>query len=398
MRSEAKQDTYVIRAEKIIDGTGAKPLEKGAVLIRNGLIQFVGPAEALPEQENAVTIRSRGLTVMPGLIDGDAGFTGALSVVPTLQTYLRRGVTTIAAFNGIYPERPPAVGLRDTIEKGELRGCARLLVGHVVNATNGHNRGRTADGPWEIRKAVREMVEAGADFIKTSATGGFVDTSDGEGVHTLSYTPEELHALVDEAHAWGITVNIHAHSQPGIDRAIEARADRLMHGCFIDEAAVRKMADRGTWYIPTLRITSHPNMAAFASGVLAKKQASNEVHRSGVRKAIELGVNIALGSHAPGPSAIWKAGESTAVELEELVSCGMSPLMAIAAGTLQTAKAYGIERRVGSLEIGKEADIVCLDGDPTENIGILRKPDQIALVFQKGRIEYASAPFRYMSE
>jgi imidazolonepropionase-like amidohydrolase len=239
------------------------------------------------------------------------------------------------------------------------------------------------------------MVEAGADFIKTSATGGFVDTPDGEGVHTLSYTPEELYALVDEAHAWGTTVNIHAHSQPGIDRAIEAGADRLMHGCFIDESAVRKMAERGTWYIPTLRITSHPNMAAFASGVLAKKQASNDIHRSGVRKAIELGVNVVLGSHAPGPGSIWKIGESTAVELAELVSCGMSPLQAIAAGTLQTAKAYGIDRRVGSLEIGKEADLVCMRGDPSEDIRLMGQPDKVALVFQRGRIEYASDEFRH---
>lgn len=390
----AKSDAYVIHAGKIIDGTGRAPLDKGSILISGEKIAYVGDAAGLPPHDDAVVIDASRLTVMPGLIDGDAGFTGVLDTVGTLQAYLRHGVTTLATFNGIYPGKPPAVGLRDAVEKGALRGCSRLLVGHVVNATNGHNRGRTADGPWEIRRAVREMAEAGADFIKTSATGGFVDTADGEGVHTLSYTPEELHALVDEAHAWGLTVNIHAHSQPGIDRAIEAGADRVMHGCFLDDAAVSKMAERGTWYIPTLRITSRLNMAAFQAGVLVKKEASHAIHRAGVRRAIEQGVRIALGSHAPGPRAIWKLGESTAVELAELVECGLTPLAALSVGTLKTAKAYGIDRRVGSLEAGKQADIVGVAGDPSRRIELLRDPRNVSVVFQKGRIEHASPEFR----
>jgi len=242
------------------------------------------------------------------------------------------------------------------------------------------------------------MAEAGADFIKTAATGGFVDMESGEGVHTRSYTAEELSALVDEAHAWGLTVNIHAHSQPGLSRAIEAGADRIMHGCFIDEEAVAKMAERGTWFIPTLRITNRRNMGAFTSGVLAKKQASYEIHRAGVRKAIAAGVRIALGSHAPGPSEVWRTGESTVVELAELVQCGMSPLQAIAAGTLQTAKSYGIDHRVGSLEPGKQADLVCIQGDPTERIEMLQDPGKVAIVFQKGRVEYASGDDRRFAE
>src|SRR5690606_33856074 len=136
---------------------------------------------------------------------------------------------------------------------------------------------------------------------------------------------------------WGLTANIHAHSQPGLDRAIEAGADRIMHGCFGDDAAIAKMAARGTWFIPTLRSTNHKNMGAFSAGVRQKKQVSNEVHRNAVRKALAAGVKIALGSHAPGPREIWKTGESTAVELAELVECGMTPVQAIATGTLQTA-------------------------------------------------------------
>ncbi|TNJ65019.1 amidohydrolase family protein [Paenibacillus hemerocallicola] len=393
-----RRPDYVIHAGKVIDGTGREPLNNAAVLIREGVIRYVGAGGGLPAHDDAIVIDASKLTVMPGLIDGDSGFSGALGTVQALQAYLRYGVTTIATFNGISPGKPPAAGLRDAVEKGILRGCSRLLVGHVVNATNGHNRGRTADGPWEIRRAVRETAEAGADFIKTAATGGFVDTADGEGVHTLSYTAEELNALVDEAHAWGLKVNIHAHSQPGLDRAIEAGADRIMHGCFMDDAAVAKMAERGTWYIPTLRITSRLNMAAFRAGVLDKKEASHDVHRAGVRSAIAKGVPIALGSHGPGPGAIWKLGESTAVELAELVECGLTPLAAIAVGTLHTARAYAIDHRVGSLEAGKQADIVCLAGDPSERIELLRDPGNIAVVFQKGRVEHASFGFREYAE
>src|SRR5690606_1849196 len=138
--------------------------------------------------------------------------------------------------------------------------------------------------------------------------------------------------------------------------------------------------------IPTLRITSRDNMAAFTAGVLDKKEASNAIHRQGVRKAMEAGVNIALGSHAPGPRSQWKLGESTAVELLELVQCGMSPLRAISAGTLQAARAYGSDDRLGSLQSGKQADIIVLDGDPSIDPALLRDSSRLKLVFQRGRL------------
>lgn len=394
MNRQSGRSIVVIHAGKVIDGNGAPPLKQASLLIQDGIIRYVGPTAHIPPHEEAKVIDASGLTVMPGLIDGDAGFTGALSTVQTLRRYMQYGVTTMATFNGFAPGKPPATALRDAIERGELQGCARLLVGSVINATNGHNRGRAADGPWEIRRVVREMIGSGADFIKTSATGGFVDTADGMGVHSLSYTSEELDALIDEAHAWGVTVNVHAHSQPGIDRAIEAGADRLMHGCFIDQSGIEKMAARGTWYIPTLRITSRDNMGAFTAGVLGMKELSHEIHRQGVRMAVEAGVKIALGSHAPGPRSQWKPGESTAVELLELVNAGMSPLQAISASTLQVARAYGVDHRIGSLEPGKQADLVALEGDPTENLALLREPNHIKFVLQRGRIAHASGMYR----
>ena len=119
---------------------------------------------------------------------------------------------------------------------------ADLVVGCIVNATNGHVKGRMADGPWEVRKAVREMVEAGCDFIKTAASGGFWDMH--EDCSMINYTPEELNALVDEAHAWGKPVAVHAHTQPGLNYSIEAGADMIHHGCFIDEEALQGSAKK----------------------------------------------------------------------------------------------------------------------------------------------------------
>lgn len=385
---------YVIHASQIIDGSGSPPLIDASLLVRESKIQYVGPTSGLPPHEGAEVVDASGLTLMPGLIDGDAGLHGSLRTIGALKRYVQYGVTTIATFQGYVPGQPLVTGLRDAIERGELLGCARLIVGHVVNATNGHNRGRRADGPWEIRRAVREMAELGADFIKTSATGGFVDTADGKGVYTLSYTPEELYALVDEAHAWGLTVNVHAHSQPGINRAIEAGADILLHGCFMDSIGVAKMVTYGTKYIPTLRITSNDNMGAFTAGVLEQKEKANFIHRQGMRMAIEAGVDVLLGSHAPGPASQWKLGESTAVELSELMANGMNPLQAINAGTLRVAQAYGIDHRVGSLETGKEADLIILDGDPTDEPVLLRDPDRVKLVLLKGRVAHATGVYR----
>lgn len=390
--------SYLICPGRIVDGTGKGPLEGGAILVREGRIIYVGARSEVPCAEGLPVIEDKNLTAMPGLIDGHNGFVGyvgMLGSVQVLRRYLQYGITTAISFHG-NPEgnKNWGVPLRDAIDEGKLRGCARIRVGYVVNCTNAHNHGRTADGPWEVRKAVREMAQLGADFIKTAASGGFWGKH--EGLKRPNYTREEFEALVDEAHAQGLKVGVHAHSQPGLDRAIEAGADMVYHGCLIDRSALEKMAERKTWFLPTLRITSERNLDAWPDMPWQRERMgpAAKPHRDGFRLALELGVPVAMGSDGPGSSHVWGFGESSTFEVAEMARCGMTPLEAICAATLGTARAYGIDDQVGSLEVGKEADIVCVQGNPLEVLDQLQNRDHVALVFQQGRVEYASGEYQ----
>ncbi|TNJ65018.1 amidohydrolase family protein [Paenibacillus hemerocallicola] len=389
----AKAPTYLIHAARVIDGTGKAPMEKASVLISEGKIVYVGPKERAPAPEGVQIIDAPDLTVMPGLIDGHNGISGSLGAVKKLRCYVQYGITTAISFHG-NRQGNPTLPTRDMIERGELRGCAQLVVGHAVNCTHGHNKGRLADGPWEVRKAVREMLEQGAEFIKTAASGGF--WYENESMSSPNYTQEEMNALVDETHAWGKIVGVHVHTQPGLDRAIKAGADIIYHGCQIDAAAVEKMVEKGIWYIPTLKVTHPRNIAAWVDRpwMRAEMEACTDVHREGVKLAVKLGGKVAMGSDGPGTRYTWLYGENSVFEVAELVNCGMTPLQAICASTLQTAKAYRIDHRVGSLEAGKQADILCVQGNPLEDIEQLQDQNRVSLVFLKGKVEYAGNAYR----
>ncbi|NLF16878.1 MAG: amidohydrolase family protein, partial [Lentisphaerae bacterium] len=248
---------------RIIDGSGRAPIESGTVLIGDGRLKGVGPSGEVPVPAGYLTVDVRGASVLPALIDGHMHVSSEpgrldhlghvrtnLQAVGRLQDCLRWGTGTVAHAAG----SPESVILRDVIRGGQVHGCADLVVGAAVTATCGHVRGRSADGPWEIRRAVREMIAAGADFIKTCASGGF--QWEHEKLTHEDYTLEELRALVEQSHAREKRVHVHAHAQPGLGNAIAAGCDVILHGALIDEAALEGMATKGLWYMPTLHITS----------------------------------------------------------------------------------------------------------------------------------------------
>lgn len=384
----------VIEAGRLIDGTGRPPIPNGRVVVDDGRITAAGPADSVALPESAESIDASAATVMPGLIDGHNGIGSSFSGVRRLRLYLQWGVTTAANFHGNRPGQPLAGGLRDAIEEGHIRGASRLLVGYAVNCTHGHNKGRLADGPWEVRKAVREMAEAGADFIKTAASGGFWGKRERCAVR--NYTPEELNALVDEAHAWDRPVGVHVHTQPGLNNAIEAGVDIIYHGCFIDEEALEGIAGKGLYYLPTLKVTSEPNLTAWKDRpwMWEEMRKAHDIHREGVRKAHQMGITLVVGTDGPGAS-FWRAGETTSWELMELVACGLTPMEAIVAATRDTARAYRIDAEVGTLEAGKKADVLVVNGDPSTDISVLHDHDNIQLVMKDGSVEYASPDYRH---
>lgn len=387
--------TYLLHAGYLIDGTGKPPIQNAALLFHQGKIQYAGPLSQAPVVNEAIVINAPELTVLPGLIDGNNICSGALKNIPILRGYLKYGVTTMMGISMPHHGEPPVQNLRDAIEEGALPGCASLVAGNMITCTNGRYPGFKADGPWEIRRGVREMAGNGAEFIATASNGNFGGPGNGEGVHFLCYTREELDALVDEAHAWNLPVAVHAMTQPGLNRAIEAGADIIMHGCFIDEDAIEKMAEKNLWYMPTLIITcprTIENLKKYP-GMQAKKQAALEIHRAGVKHAVKAGVRLCLGGHGMGFQPHWNYGEATAFELSELVRYGLTPLEAITAGTLATAQAFRIANRTGSLEPGKEADLLCVHGNPLEDIALLQRQEQVAMVFKKGNLLYAGGPY-----
>jgi len=335
---------------RIIDGTGCSPVENGVVIIDGTMLEAVGPAESVIVPEGCRKIDIKGNTLLPSLIDGHMHVSGEpgrldhmghvksnLSAAGMLQECLQWGTGTVAHAAG----SPENVVLSGLIESGRIRGCSNLLVSGAVTPTCGHVRGRSADGPWEIRKAVREMIAAGVDFIKTCASGGF--QWEHEKLTHEDYTPEELKVLVEQSHSREKRVHVHAHAQPGLGNAISAGCDVILHGVLIDDAALEGIAERKLWYMPTLHVTSEkfwgrPGIPAYMS---ERMKETNPFHREGVRKAFKMGIRIAVGTDGvPG---------SVMNELYELTGCGLTPMDAIAAATSATADALDILERTGTL-------------------------------------------------
>lgn len=371
----------------VIDGTGGEPISDGVIVVEDGLIKAVGSRSEVVIGDDAEKIDAAGKTVMPGLIDAHMHVTtmpefldchGHLTQsflgIAKLRQCLEFGTTTVANVGGC----PESVILRDAIDAGLVGPCARMLVGAMVNSTGGHVRGRAADGPWEVRKAVREMCMHNVDFIKTASSGGF--QWEYERVEWEDYTLEELQALVAESHAKDKRVAVHAHSQPGLDHAIKAGCDMITHGALIDQNALDGIANKGLYFIPTLYITSHwvldrPNLPPHMK---ERMSAAHPIHRAGVRKAHEMGIKLAAGTDG-GPGDVMK-------ELVELVECGLSPLEAITVATQNTADALAIGDKTGTLQKGKRADVIMIEGNPLDDISILSDKKNIAIVMKDGDV------------
>lgn len=380
---------------RIIDGNGGLAVEPGTVLVEGDAIRAVGPSDQVEVPADAERIDASDKTVMPGVMDGHMHVTtmpenlktakahleGNLLGLWKLRQCLRWGTTTVANMGGC----PENVALRDAIDSGKATGAARMVVFGMVNATGGHVRGRSADGPWEVRKAVREMILAGCDFIKTASSGGFM--WEKERLSFADYTLEELQACVEEAHARGTRVGVHAHAQPGLNLAIRAGCDIIMHGAEIDAEALDGIAEHGLCYMPTLWITSrHVIERPSLPKHMAERMAhAHPIHRAGVRKAREMGIFLAAGTDG-GPGSVMQ-------ELEELVSCGLSPMEAIGTATRNTAKALGLDARLGTIEVGKKADLLIVEGNPLANISCLTAQKNVLLVMKDGFVEVARPPY-----
>ncbi len=375
----------------IIDGTGSDPLRNGTILIEDGKIVEVGNADQIKLGPDVERIDAIGKFTMPGIIDSHVHVTPnqdvpddirinlrvGFNAISLLRQSLGAGVTTVVSIGG----GPSAVELTNAINEGYVDRCANQITAGVVNASGGHVRGRHADGPWEIRKAVRELASAGCTMIKTAATAGF--QWEHERVHWPDYTEEELTALVDEARMRDMPVAAHAHGHEGLKYAVNARVHMIHHGALIDDEGLEAINKADLYFVPTLFTTSIGRVAKVEQPWTKERmEAAYPIHREGVSKAHKMGTKIALGTDGGAGDAM--------IELSEFVDCGLSPMDAIVAGTRNTADALSILDRVGTIESGKDADLLIIGKNPLGDINVLQNQENIELVMTHGKVQTTS--------
>jgi len=394
----------VLKAARLIDGTGAPGINNAVVVVTDNKITAVGSARSVQIPAGAKMIDLGDATLLPGFIDAHTHLIGRVLGDPDGDDSPVRDYESFGAILGVLHARDTlmagftsvrnvgAVGrfddmaLRKAINEGWTIGPRIETAGHTIGITGGHcdqNAFRpgvaqlgpidgVADGPEQIRQAVRLQVKYGADVIKTCATGGVL--SEGDAVGATQYSFEELKALVDEANKLERKVAAHAHGTEGIKLAVRAGVSSIEHGSFLDEEGARMMKERGTFLVPTLSAAEVVERAA-KSGVLKglraeKALAAAAAIRHSIRMAVVAKISIALGTDA----GVIPHG-TNAREFFLMVDWGgMTNMEAIQAGTLNGAKLLGWDKNLGSLTVGKWADIVAVNGDPLKDIHAMEKP------------------------
>ena len=374
---------------RLIDGTGAPPRAGVTVVVANGTIVSVSED---PPARGASTLDLEGRTLLPGLIDAHVHLSslGLPDIGDDLQDYglafvahrmLQAGFTTVRDL-GSYGDC--LFRLRRAIGLGLCPGPRLVLCGQIVAATSPGARAFPgmyceADGADAMRHAVRKQISQGADFIKVMSTGAL--TVADEDVNPAQITAEELAAVVDESHRTGFAVASHAEGLAGIRLSVEAGVDTLEHGemAFEDPGILSAMAERGIVLVPTLCVF---DLVAEGNGFPDWMRERAKLLRESAEKTVAAarreGVAMAVGADA-GPH-----GEN-ARELVRLVETGLTPMEAIVAATSTAARACRLEDELGTIEPGKAADLLVLDGDLLEDVRLLLDPMRRWLVLQEGR-------------
>lgn len=402
--------TVVIRGVVVFDPRAGAARPDQDVVIDGERIVAVGPNAGARVAADR-TLDGSGATLLPGLIDCHVHITAsaapdyplralkelvpfqALRGAANAAQLLRMGFTTVRDLGATGYS---AIALRQAIQQGLLPGPRLLAAGHSLTVTGGHGdsyfrpevhveRPGIINGPAEAARAVRQEIKLGADAIKLLVTGGVM--TDGSDVGALQWSEEELAAAIGTAHRLGRRVAGHCHGAAGAKAAVRLGLDTLEHGTLLDEEALELMAERGTFYVPTLvagrQIAERGTEAGIPEYAVRKARQVVDAHRRSVRLARELGVRIAFGTDSGTP---FNPAGANAVELVYLVEAGLTPAEALRAITLGAAEALGLADELGTVEPGKLADLVLVDGDPLADVGLLRDPGRIRAVLQGGRL------------
>ena len=401
---------FALTNARVIDGESPGPRPGTSIMIEDGRITAVEPGDPFPA--DVVRVDASGKTILPGLIDAhihlatwgqnlleNRGWTIPYLVARTvsgMRQVLNAGCTGVRDCGGL------DAGLRDAVADGLIDGPRIATSVTIISPTDGLIDPVTAqgissptlssipspvcDGPDAVRAKVREVIRAGADFIKIATSGGV--SSPRVHPRRQLFSQAEVAAAVDEAHTAGVRVACHAIGGAGLLMAIEAGVDSVEHGALLDDRCIEAMAARGTWLVPTLAVYRWHETLGNESR-RARALEIREPHRTGLRRAREAGVPIAMGSDAGGYTLDFS------LELELLVEAGFTPMDALRAGTLGSARCVGWDQETGSLVPGKAADLLVVDGDPAADITVIRSPRNIEAVFRDGALVAGSNPVRY---
>jgi imidazolonepropionase-like amidohydrolase len=404
--------SLVLANALVFDATGAEPFE-GGVVITDEVIADVFTGGKLPSGSNQEVIDCQGGTVLPGLLDAhvhvgaiDLRFAdqaraypsslAAFLVAKRMEMMLSFGYTTVRDAGGA------DWGLKEAVRLNLISGPDLLISCRPISQTGGHGDHRTraepasvhrfepdfgmpselADGEAEVRKAVREQLRRGADAIKIFASGGAASPTDR--IDSSQYSPAELSAAVEEAAAAGTYVLAHALSPTAVQNCLAAGVRSIEHGNFLTESEAREIAARGAYLVPTMAIYLVAAELGAASGYTPEVQqkivAAAEHAERALKFALDAGVLIGAGSDMVGPELPWMGREHS------FKASIMGAKRAIESTTRVNAELFGMADRIGTISVGKQADLVWIEGNPLEDIKLLADPSSVKMVLKRGAI------------
>lgn len=399
--------SIAIHCGTLIDMRSEKPIANATIIVREGHIDSIGTDVAVaPEAQNIDLSQA---TCLPGLMDlhahilfnplrgtddnyllGSSAYK-ALFGLKRAQQELSEGFTTLRDPSD-FDKYFALVEIRDAIARGDFMGPRMFVAPHALTSTGGHADlndiapdvdtlafGKIVSGPQSMREAVREEIKYGADWIKVYVSGGVMSAHDDPRVQT--FTDEEIQAAVDETHRLGKKITVHAIGTEAIKESVRAGVDSVEHGLLIDDETIRMMKERGTYLIPTLYVLNYIVEEGPKMGIpqhsIEKGRAMIGERDKHLRAAFAAGVKIAFGS-----DTIFDE-QYVPREFALLVSLGLTPFKAIQAATINPATLLGIDKEVGTLEAGKQADIIAVQQNPIEDIHAM---EHVKFVMKGGQV------------
>ena len=412
----------IVLKGRVLDGNGGAPIEKGAVVLEDNRIRLVCRQNQLPDDPTAEVYELEDGTIMPGLIDahvhmgwGSATAVDWISMTPQLS--MARALRDMAqlrqqGYTAFRDLGSDVLLMRPAVAEGLLDVPRIFGAGRIISQIGGHgdvyqklsleasqraySPAFIVNGVDEVRRACRINARNGADLIKIMTTGGVFSQGDKATPHS-HFSQEEIRAAVEEAENMGSYVSTHAQATRGIKMALKNGVKCIEHGFYLDEECIELMVKNDCYLVPTLAIM-HASKLYFQGkeGVLPylkeKTERSYEAHYRSLEMARKAHITVGVGCDFLGDAAFGCPYSEATLELERLCVAGYTPMEVITMATKVNARLLQMEDQLGTLETGKLADVLLVDGKPDEDIRVLRRSDHVKLVVQDGRIVKNAMP------